>query len=202
MKRTNFRPYVTRRCEVCNGDRPHTAKGSCVACKKRETATPGRQLYQRARALQRTKPRDEGGTQPRTTPRDAKSKRRGRVSPTKQVASSALSLAKARARKRAGGLCEVCGQACKIGHGHHRRPQQQGGSSSLQVQSAANIIWIHPECHEHIESFRTHSYQLGLLVFQSADPAKVPVRLHGGWFFLADDGSMTRVNPPDDQEVS
>lgn len=184
-----------RHCDVCNGDRPHTAKGSCVACKKRETATPGRQLYQRARALQRTKP----------APRSVVAGRKlGAKQPslTKQTANSALSMAKARARKRAGGLCEACGQACKIGHGHHRRPQQAGGSSSLRVQSAANIIWIHPECHEHIESFRTRSYQQGLLVFQSADPAKVPVLLHGGWHLLAGDGSMTRVSPPDDQEVS
>lgn len=185
MKRSQLRAYVMRHCDVCNETRAHTAKGSCVACKKRETATPGRQLYQRARALQRTK----------------KAAGKPKVSPTKQAASSALSMAKARARKRAGGLCEVCGQACKIGHGHHRRPQQQGGSSSLEVQSAANIIWIHPECHEHIESFRTRSYQQGLLVFQSADPAKVPVLLHSGWHLLADDGSMTRVNPPD-EEVS
>ena len=184
MKRTGMRAYVMRHCDVCNGDRPHTAKGACQGCKQREKVTPGRQLYQRARALQRTK-----------------ASRKPVVSQTKQAASSALSLAKARARRRAGGLCEVCGQACKIGHGHHRRPQQQGGSSSLQVQSAANIIWIHPECHEHLESFRTHSYQLGRLVFQSADPAKVPVLLHSGWVLLADDGSMTRVNPPT-EEVS
>ena len=186
LRRTGFKAYVMRHCEVCNGDRPHTAKGVCQGCKQREKATPGRQLYQRARALQRTKPA-------RIT--------KPVLSPTKQLADAALSLAKKRARKRAGGQCEVCGFACKIGHSHHRRPQQQGGSSSLEVQSAANLIWIHPECHEHIESFRTHSYQLGLLVFQSADPAKVPVRLHAGWVLLADDGSMTAVSPPT-EEVS
>lgn len=187
MKRVGFKAYVMRHCDVCNGDRPHTAKGSCVACKKRETATPGRQLYNRARALQRTKP---AGKRPSR-----------QVSATRHAAGAALSLAKARARKRAGSLCEACGNPCKIGHGHHRRPQQAGGSSSLEVQSAANIIWIHPECHEHIESFRAISYQRGLLVFQSADPAKVPVLLHSGWHLLADDGSMTRVNPPE-TEVS
>ena len=188
LKRTGFRAYEMRHCDVCNGDRPHSAKGACQGCKQREKATPGRQLYQRARALQRSK---------------AAGKRPSRqVSPTKQAAKTALPIAKAVARRRAAGRCEVCGQACKVGHAHHRRPQQAGGTSSLEVQSAANLIWIHPECHEHIESFRTHSYQLGLLVFQSADPAKVPVRLHSGWCLLGDDGSMTRVNPPDDQEVS
>ena len=195
MKRTGFRAYVMRHCDVCTGDRPHSPKGACQGCKQREKATPGRHLYQRARALQRSKKAAE------TAPKYAR-KYTGSKSPTKQAAESALSLAKARARKRAAGHCEVCGIACKIGHSHHRRPQQSGGTSSLEVQSAANLIWIHPECHEHIESFRTHSYQLGLLVFQSADPAKVAVRLHAGWFFLAADGSMTRVNPPDDQEVS
>lgn len=184
LRRTGMRAYVMRHCPTCNGDRPHSSKGVCQSCKQREKATPGRQLYQRARALQRTE-----------------ASRKPVVSPTKQAAGAALSLAKARARKRAGGLCEVCGQPCKIGHGHHRRPQQAGGSSSLEVQSAANIIWIHPECHEHIESFRTQSYQQGLLVFQSADPAKVPVLLHSGWHLLADDGSMTRVSPPT-EEVS
>lgn len=185
MKRTGFRAYEMRHCDVCNGDRPHNGKGACQGCKQRGKATPGRQLYQRARALQRSK----------------KAAGKPKVSPTKQAAKDALPIAKGVARRRAAGRCEVCGQTCKIGHAHHRRPQQQGGTSSLEVQSAANLIWIHPECHEHIESFRTHSYQLGLLVFQSADPAKVPVRLHGGWTLLADDGSMTRVNPPDDQEV-
>ena len=197
LRRTGFKAYIVKHCDVCNSDRPHSAKGACQGCKQREKATPGRQLYQRARALQRTKK----AAAPRSGVAGRKLGAKWK-SPTKEAASSALSLAKARARRRAGGLCEVCGQACKIGHGHHRRPQQAGGSSSLRVQSAANLIWIHPECHEHIESFRTHSYQLGLLVFQSADPAKVPVRLHGGWVLLADDGSMTRVNPPDDQEVS
>lgn len=187
LRRSNFRPYVMRHCPTCNGDRPHTVKGKCVPCDQRSKATtPGRRIYQQAKALQRAK----------------NASKKPKVSPTKQAAGAALSLAKARARKRAGGLCEVCGQPCKIGHGHHRRPQQAGGSSSLEVQSAANIIWIHPECHSHIESFRTQSYQLGRLVFQSADPAKVPVLLHSGWHLLADDGSMTRVNPPDDAEVS
>lgn len=187
MKRSQLRAYVMRHCDVCGRMTPHTPKGKCVTCDQRAKATtPGRRVYQQGKALLRAK----------------KAAGKPKVSPTKQAAGAALSLAKARARKRAGGLCEVCGFACKIGHGHHRRPQQAGGSSSLEVQSAANIIWIHPECHEHIESFRTHSYQLGRLVFQSADPAKVPVLLHGGWHLLADDGSMTRVNPPDDAEVS
>ena len=186
MKRTGFKAYVVKHCDVCNGGRPHSPKGACQGCKQREKATPGRQLYQRARALQRAK----------------KASSKPKVSATKQAAKTALPIAKGVARRRAGGRCEVCGQACKVGHAHHRRPQQAGGTSSLEVQSAANLIWIHPECHEHIESFRTHSYQLGLLVFQSADPAKVPVRLHGGWCLLGDDGSMTRVNPPDDAEVS
>jgi hypothetical protein len=193
LRRTNFRPYVMRHCPTCNGDRPHTAKGECVPCDQRAKATtPGRKIYQQGRALKRAKVRLKSGAETRKVPWK---------SPTKQAADAAVSLAKARARKRAGGVCEVCGQPCKIGHGHHRRPQQQGGSSSLEVQSAANIIWIHPECHEHLESFRTHSYQLGRLVFQSADPAKVPVLLHSGWHLLADDGSMTRVNPPE-TEVS
>ena len=191
MRRTGFRSYEMKPCDVCQGDRPHTPSGQCVACDQRAKATtPGRRVYQQGRALLRAK-RAAG-----------KRSKPPRVSPTKQAAKDALPIAKAVARRRAGGRCEACGQTCKIGHAHHRRPQQYGGTSSLEVQSAANLIWIHPECHEHIESFRTHSYQQGLLVFQSADPAKVPVRLHSGWVLLAGDGSMTRVDPPDDQEVS
>ena len=186
LKRTGFRAYEMRHCDVCNGDRPHTAKGSCVACKKREAATPGRQLYQRARALQRTK--------------------KPKVSATKQAAKDALPIAQGIVKRRAKGLCELCGNRAPYGsvwqHHHHRKPRQMGGSSAPAINTASNLLWVHPTCHDLIESFRERSYQLGLLVFQSADPAKVPVRLHGGWVLLADDGSMTRVNPPDDQEVS
>lgn len=174
-----------RHCPTCNGDRPHTAKGSCVACKKRETATPGRQLYQRARALQRTKPSSKP-----------------KVSPTKQAAKAALPIAQGIVKRRAKGLCEMCGSRCLVGHVHHRRPRQAGGTALVATNSASNLLWLHPECHENAEAYRTRSYQSGLLVFQSADPAKVPVRLDVGWVLLADDGSMTRVNPPDDAEVS
>lgn len=186
LRRTGFKPYVMRHCDVCKGDQPHTAKGSCVTCKKRETATPGRQLYNRARALQRAK----------------KAAGKPKVSPTKQAAKAALPIAKGIVKRRAKGLCEVCGATVITGHAHHRRPRQQGGTALVATNSASNLLWLHPECHEFVEAFRTRSYQRGLLVFQSADPAKVPVRLHGGWHLLGDDGSMTRVNPPDDQEVS
>lgn len=186
LRRTGFRPYVVKHCATCNSDTAHTAKGSCTACKKRETATPGRQLYQRARALQRTK----------------KTAGKPKVSPTKQAAKDALPIAQGIVRRRAKGLCEVCGNRCPAGQHHHRKPRQRGGTALVATNSASNLLWVHTECHEHLESFRTRSYQQGLLVFQSADPAKVPVLLHAGWFFLADDGSMTRVSPPDDAEVS
>ena len=185
MKRSNFRPYVMRHCSTCNGDQPHTAKGSCVACKKRETATPGRQLYQRARALQRTK----------------KAASKPMVSPTKQAAKAALPIAQGIVKRRAKGLCEICGNRALVSHCHHRKPRGAGGSSSPTINTASNLLHVHPECHEAVESFRSRSYQQGLLVFQSADPAKVPVLLHSGWHLLADDGSMTRVNPPE-TEVS
>ena len=189
MKRTGFKAYVVKHCDVCNGDRPHTAKGACQGCKQREKATPGRQLYQRARALQRSK---------------AAGKRPSRqVSPTKQAAKTALPIAQGIVRRRANGLCEVCGvRVLRVAHCHHRKPRGAGGSSSPNINKASNLLHVHPECHDGIESYRTRSYQQGLLVFQSADPAKVPVLLHDGWCLLGDDGSMTRVNPPDETEVS
>ena len=182
LRRTGFKAYVVKHCDVCNGDRPHTAKGACQGCKQREKATPGRQLYQRARALQRAK--------------------KPKVSPTKQAAKDALPIAQGIVRRRAKGLCEVCGNPAWESHCHHRKPRGTGGSSSPTINTASNLLHVHPGCHDGIESFRTRSYQQGLLVFQSADPAKVPVLLHSGWHLLGDDGSMTRVNPPDETEVS
>lgn len=186
MKRTGFKAYLMRHCDVCNGDRPHTPKGKCVPCDQRAKATtPGRRIYQQAKALQRAK----------------KAAGKPKVSPTKQAAKDALPIAQGIVRRRAKGLCEVCGNPARVSHCHHRKPRGAGGSSSPTINTASNLLHVHPECHDGIESFRTRSYQQGLLVFQSADPAKVPVLLHSGWHLLAADGSMTRVNPPE-TEVS
>src|SRR5690349_13149644 len=136
LKRSGFKPYAMKPCVPCGGERPHTAAGKCVSCDQRAKATtPGRRLYQRARALQRAK----------------KAAAKPRVSPTKQAAKAALPIAAGLVKRRAKGMCEWCGMPCPQGHVHHRRPRQAGGTGLVATNSASNLLWLHPECHEHIE---------------------------------------------------
>ena len=186
LRRSGFKPYEMRHCEECKGARPHTRKGQCVACDQRAKATtPGRRVYLQARALQRAK-------KARTTPK---------VSLTKQAAKDALPIAQAIVKRRAKGQCECCGEPAPHGHVHHRLARRMGGTARVAVNSASNLLYLLPDHHERVESNRTWAYQQGFLITQSADPAKVPVRLHSGWVLLADDGTMTRADPPE-TEVS
>lgn len=170
MKRTGFKPYVMKPCQECGGERPHTPSGACVSCVQRAKATtPGRSLVRRARALGRTKPK---------------------VSATKQAAKDALPIAQAIVRRRAAGRCECCGTYAPMGQHHHRKPRQAGGSSAPGINAASNLLWLLPACHDRIENKREWAYQRGLLVLQSADPAKVAVQRYDGLVLLADDGTM------------
>lgn len=79
---------------------------------------------------------------------------------------------------------------------HHRRPRGMGGSSDDACGTAANGIWVHPNCHGKIESNREQAYMKGWLVRQGHDPAAVPFKRYDKWVLLLPDGTMEQ-SPPD-----
>lgn len=65
---------------------------------------------------------------------------------------------------------------------HHRHPRKSGGTSRPDIHDPANLITLCSRCHAHVESRRTQSYRLGLLVPTGEDPAAWPVyRGRGLW---------------------
>lgn len=100
---------------------------------------------------------------------------------------------KARAKDR----CEICGSLALYHQIHHRRPRGMGGSKDPVVGTAANGLWVHPHCHEKIESQRKLAKTNGWLVSQSDDPSKIPLKKYNGWVMLHDDGTCTMIQSPD-----
>jgi 5-methylcytosine-specific restriction protein A len=98
---------------------------------------------------------------------------------------------------RSKGKCERCGLPV-LGRAeyHHRRPRGMGGSKDPVVGSAANCVYLHPGCHQNIESYREKGRGLGFLVRQTQDPQEVPVKRWDGWVLLGPDGSVTPVDEP------
>lgn len=98
---------------------------------------------------------------------------------------------KFRARLR----CEVCGARVDAGQIHHRQPGGMGGSKHDEVKgSCANGLWVHPFCHDTIEMNRLYALSMGWLVKQGDDPAAAPVKLWDGWWLLAEDATMRKVD--------
>lgn len=92
---------------------------------------------------------------------------------------------------RAGGRCEKCGIT---GHGlqyHHRRPRGMGSTRRPDSNQAANCVLVCPDCHSHIESYRTESIVEGWLVRQHKQPSETPIWRHSLWVFLDDYGYVT-----------
>lgn len=80
---------------------------------------------------------------------------------------------RAAVKRRAGGLCEACGEPGPQ-HMHHRKLRSQGGQ-----HEAANLVHIHGACHLLIHANPDRAYALGLMVRSSWDPAAVSVRRFG-----------------------
>lgn len=98
---------------------------------------------------------------------------------------------------RAAGRCEICGSRVLGGHIHHRQPRGMGGSRKDESKgSAANGLYIHPGCHVTVEMSRSRALDQGWLMKQGQEPTEVPVRLWDGWWLLADDGTMSKVQRP------
>lgn len=87
---------------------------------------------------------------------------------------------------RAENLCERCGKAGE--QIHHRLPRGAGGTSDPEINSPSNLIVLCSTCHAWIESNRSASYDLGLLVRRGQNPADVPVFLFGETVLLTPEG--------------
>lgn len=118
---------------------------------------------------------------------------------------AAWTLAKARQAvlERSCGRCERCGRALYPGWScHHRRPRGMGGTKRIDAHSPANLAALCGSattgCHGEVESDRTAALKAGWLVRLNADPAAVPVRVHGLPFpvLLTDDGCYASAAEP------
>lgn len=96
---------------------------------------------------------------------------------------------KAKIYERADGVCEAMLQV--ICHGtqelqyHHRQNRSQGG-----MGTAENGLLVCLWCHSWIGQHPRKSYDLGLLVKGSHDPANEPVSRRGKLVFLLPDGGV------------
>ncbi|MCK9928781.1 HNH endonuclease [Frankia sp. Mgl5] len=88
--------------------------------------------------------------------------------------------------ERAGGQCESCGDELIISRRslHHRRPKGMGGSREVTRHSPVNLLVLCGRdntdgCHGDVHGYPTAARDAGLLVRRAADPARVPVLIHG-----------------------
>jgi hypothetical protein len=65
-----------------------------------------------------------------------------------------------------------------------------GGTVRDTSGQAANCLYLHPKCHEYIESNRFESKENGWLLTQDQEPAIVPAKVKGHWAVLHDDGRL------------
>lgn len=93
-------------------------------------------------------------------------------------------------RERDGNRCAACGltivgERSRDWSLHHRRPAGMGGDRSPVTHGPANLVLLHgcgvSLCHGHVESNRTESLELGLLVHRAHDPRTKPIEhaVHG-----------------------
>lgn len=107
--------------------------------------------------------------------------------------------------ERAAGVCERCGQAIRGDYSiHHRKPRGMGGTNDPAANSPANLVLLCGSattpggCHTAVERFRQSAITTGFVVARTADPAKVAIKKHNGWFVLNPDGTATRTERPEE----
>lgn len=87
--------------------------------------------------------------------------------------------------------CVVCGKGPYGLQVHHRKPRRMGGRTGPAINSPANLVSICPEDHAWAESNRSAALDLGLLVAEEHDPARVWMHhAQYGVVLLLDDGSV------------
>lgn len=85
--------------------------------------------------------------------------------------------------------CLLCGCGPYGLQVHHRKPRRMGGRKVPGINSPANLISLCPTDHAWVESSRTEALEMGLLVAEHDDPAKVPVHHRDyGAVLLTDEG--------------
>jgi len=100
--------------------------------------------------------------------------------------------------RRSRAVCEVCGN--RPGQSwHHRKNRSQGGR-----WTPANGLHVCGDgttgCHGWIGANPAESYKNGWLVRSTFDPAAIPVRYRGRLVLLDDDGGVTDVEGPEDDD--
>lgn len=95
-------------------------------------------------------------------------------------------------RRRAGGLCELCGfhEAQQI---HHRKPRRMGGTRDPLINDPCNLFFVCYPCHADIESDRTTALQKGWLVSSWESSETKPIVYRGTWRVLNSEGGSNRV---------
>lgn len=86
----------------------------------------------------------------------------------------------------------MCGKPRTATERHHRQRRQVGGDR------LANVILLHPACHQYVTEHPDEAMAFGLIVSSYAeDPAAVPMQ-HGvlGHVYLDDEGSTQSARPP------
>lgn len=89
--------------------------------------------------------------------------------------------------KRAGGLCECCGERLNPAdyQCHHRKLRSRGGQDS-----ATNLVALHGKCHTRIHGHPHWSEEHGFMVGSREDPKTVAVALHcAAWRLLTATGT-------------
>lgn len=93
--------------------------------------------------------------------------------------------------------CVRCGTGDVALNLHHRTARGMGGTRDPLSASPANLITLCGSgttgCHGWVESHREVSFKEGWLVPRGIDPATVPVRCGGYWWFLDHDGGRRPV---------
>lgn len=77
---------------------------------------------------------------------------------------------------------------------HHRKPRRMGGRSDPAINAPANLVSLCLEDHQLTESCRREALDMGLLLHEHEDPARVPVRHEQfGVVYLLADGTLEPV---------
>lgn len=91
---------------------------------------------------------------------------------------------------RAGGSCELCGEALAgPWHWHHRKLLSQGGLDVVE-----NGLALHSLCHHRVHGHVSWSTDAGFLVPTHASPARQRLHLHGErWVLLTTSGGYKHL---------
>lgn len=94
---------------------------------------------------------------------------------------------------RDGFACCLCGATYPLNL-HHRRTAGMGGTRRPESHAGANLMVLcgsgSTGCHGWVTENPDLARQRGYVVRQHANPADVPVIVHGVWSWLCDDGTV------------